>query len=137
MKRFFFSALLVGGVFTMNAQVADPSDPAIGIKTQACAQEVYKDYTMYMTPQHMEVYREWMSRVEIKEIPVSAAETYPLLSAIGLKDKYNPALQRDNAQTFNPATFNPFKYFFEFETKTDKIYRVDQTDYVVVVHAKP
>ena len=84
----------------------------------------------------MQSYRDWLSRVEIKTIPQSAAENYTLLSSVGLKNKYNPALQRDNAQTFNPANFNPFKYFFEFATKTDKIYRVDQTDYVIIVHAK-
>ncbi len=136
MKRLLFSALLVGFALSVNAQVANPSDPAIVAKAQTYAQEVYKDQTVYMSPQHMLVYQEWLSRVEIQTIPQAANETYTLLSSIGLKDKYNPALQRDNAQNFNPVSFNPFKYFFEFETKTDKAYRVDQTNYVILIHAK-
>lgn len=136
MKRLLFSSLLIGFALGAHAQTANPSDPAIVAKAQTYAQEVYKDYAIYMTPKHMLSYQEWLSRVEIKTVPATASETYTLLSNVGLKDKYNPALQRDNAQTFNPATFNPFKYFFEFDTKTDKIYRVDQTNYVVIVHAK-
>ncbi len=136
MKRLLFSSLLIGFALSAKAQTANPSDPAIVAKAQTYAHEVYKDYAMYMTPAHMLYYQEWLSRVEIKTIPVTASETFTLLSNVGLKDKYNPALQRDNAQNFNPATFNPFKYFLEFETKTDKTYRIDQTNYVVIVHAK-
>jgi hypothetical protein len=136
MKRLLFSSLLVGVALGVNAQVASPSDPAIVAKAQTYAQEVYNDQTVYMSPQHMLVYQEWLSRVEIKTVPQSPSETYTLLSTVGLKNKYNPGLQRDNAQNFNPASFNPFKYFFEFETKADKTYRVDQTNYVILIHAK-
>lgn len=136
MKRLLFSSLLVGIALSVNAQVANPSDPAIVAKAQTYAQEVYNGQTVYMSPQHMLIYQEWLSRVEIKTVPQVASETYTLLSNVELKNKYNPALQRDNAQNFNAAGFNPFKYFFEFDTKTDKTYRVDQTNYVILIHAK-
>lgn len=67
--------------------------------------------------------------IQIMQDPVN--EKYPKLSGLKLINKYNAALQRDDA--FDPAHFNPLKYDFVFSAKTKQVYRVDQTDYVIVI----
>jgi len=57
---------------------------------------------------------------------------YTLLSQIPLYDTYNKSLTRD--ESFNPRTFNPFKYQFLFYTKKTLMIRVDGTEYVIVIY---
>jgi len=72
------------------------------------------------------------NRVEIKQIPLDAAnEKYKKLSELNLINKYNPDLQRD--VVFDPANFNPLKYDFVFSAKSTVVYRVDNTNYVIVI----
>lgn len=56
---------------------------------------------------------------------------YRLLSSIPLVNKYNPNLRRDAA--VSPATFNPLKYAFPMSSTKKEIFRVDATDYVIII----
>lgn len=137
MKRLLLSSLIVFSAYCgINAQTATTANQQVSIKTKNYAEEVYKDYTIYTTPAHLALYEENLSRVEVKTLPVSNNENYTLLSSVDLKSKYNPQLTRDNAANFNPAQFNALKYLFDFYPKQDKSYRVDNTQYVIVIHAK-
>jgi hypothetical protein len=137
MKRLLLTSLIVlSACYSSNAQTTAASDQQINIKTKNYAEEVYKDYTAYTSPTHLALYEENLSRVEVKTVPASSTENYTLLSSIDLKNKYNPQLTRDNAGNFNPSQFNALKYFFDFYPKQDKIYRVDNTQYLIVIHAK-
>jgi len=60
---------------------------------------------------------------------------YTLLSQVPLFDTYNKSLMRDGI--FNPRTFNPFKYQFQFYTKETQMVRVDGTEYVIVIYPQP
>jgi hypothetical protein len=137
MKRIFIASLLLLGVAVNGkAQSVNTSDPAFKAKAMVDIEEVYQGYPQYMTPTHIQAYEENLSRVEIKQQPIAPNENYPLLSSIILKNKYNTAMVRDYASNFNAATFNPLKYFFEFYAKQEKIYRVDDSPYIIVVHPK-
>ena len=98
--------------------------------------EVYKDHPEYMTPQHIVLYEENLSRVEIRQLQANEAGVFPLLSSVALKNKYNPSLTTDYGNNFHPGTFNALKYLFSFYPKTDETYHVDNTTYVVIIHAK-
>lgn len=137
MKRLLLSSLIVlSACYSSNAQTTTASDQQINVKTKNYAEEVYKDYTVYTSPAHLALYEENLSRVEVKTMPVSGTENYTLLSSVDLKNKYNPQLTRDNAGNFNPSQFNALKYLFDFYPKQDKTYRVDNTQYLIVIHAK-
>jgi hypothetical protein len=136
MKRIFISSLLLGLAFNVMAQTTNTSDLAFKAKARQDAEEVYKGYPQYMTASHMQVYEEFLSRVEIKQQPIAANETYPVLSSVIMKDKYNTGLVRDNGSNFNAVTFNPLKYFFDLYAKQEKIYRVDNAPYIIVIHAQ-
>jgi len=66
----------------------------------------------------------------VEEAPI-AGEKYPKLSSVSLLNKYNPDLQRD--VDFNQEQFNPLKYNLDFFSKLPKIYRIDNTFYLLVI----
>ncbi len=56
----------------------------------------------------------------------------PLLSSVPLYTVYQKGLAPD--AMFNPETFNPFKYNFDFYSPVKQTFRVDGTGYLVVIH---
>jgi hypothetical protein len=70
-------------------------------------------------------------RIEIKQEPISFNEKYTKLSEVPLNNKYNPALTKDGS--FNVESFNPLKYQMNFYAKTTIVYRVDNTEYLIVI----
>lgn len=134
MKKLLLASVVMLAGYCTHAQTQNASPVTVSAKTKAFAEEVYANNTVYTSPNQLAAYQEILNRVEIKTVPVTANENYTLLSAVALKDKYNPSLVRDNASTFNPAGFNALKYMFELFPKQDKTYRVDGTQYVIVIH---
>src|SRR5690606_34809876 len=98
--------------------------------------EVFADdlQTLVMNDPHRlrALYHILFDRHVFIEVPYSADEKYPKLSSMPLFKYSNPNLQRD--QVFNKETFNILKYDLQFYAPTDKIYRVDNTDFLIVVH---
>jgi hypothetical protein len=133
-KLLLASFLMLSGYCGLNAQTQTAATPEVAAKTKAFAVEVYQTYTVYTSPAQLAAYQQILDRIEVKSLQVTANENYTPLSTVALKDKYNPALVRDNASTFNPSNFNALKYMFELFPKQDKIYRVDGTQYVIVIH---
>jgi len=74
-----------------------------------------------------------LSRIQIKSQPYFPSEGFPRLSTTILRNKCDASMQRDEAN-FNPDTFNPLKYFLNFTPGTSTTYRVDNTNYIIVVH---
>lgn len=70
-------------------------------------------------------------RFEVRTLPYETGEKFPRLSQVSLMNKFNPDLQRD--LVFKPETFNPLKYELDLFAATDKVYRVDQTDYILFI----
>ena len=59
------------------------------------------------------------------------ALNYTKLSQVALFDTYNKGLTRD--ASFNPETFNPFKYWFDYYSKERQYIHVDNTLIVIVI----
>ena len=75
------------------------------------------------------------NRVEIKNIPnQSDQKPCTLLSEVPLMDYYVDNLQRDT--NFNPQNFNPLKYLFNYNSYGSHIYRVDNTNYFIVIKSQ-
>ena len=55
-----------------------------------------------------------------------------LLSEVPLYSDYNKGLMRDAA--FDPQQFNPFKYKFDFYSANKLMYRVDGTEYLIIIY---
>ncbi|MFD0965076.1 hypothetical protein [Pseudofulvibacter geojedonensis] len=53
------------------------------------------------------------------------------LSSVGLVNKYNSGLARD--ASFNPSTFNPLKYQLDIFPSNTVMYKVDNSNYVIII----
>ncbi len=71
----------------------------------------------------------------IKQTQIAdVSKGYMKLSEIEIENTFNSNIQRD--RQFNPVTFNPFKYKLSFFPKSTQYIRVDNTDYMIVVHSQ-
>jgi len=73
-------------------------------------------------------------RVEFKEVKQDLKEKFPKLSEVPLFNKYNPDLKRDDV--VDKATFNVLKYKMRFFANYDVVYRVDNTDTVIIIRSQ-
>lgn len=72
------------------------------------------------------------NRVEIYSI-LNYEKEYKLLSQVPLFDKYNTLIER---KKFKKTEFNPLKYNFDFYAKGTQVFRVDNTDYYIVIKSQ-
>ena len=73
------------------------------------------------------------NRVNIYQENIKDLSTIPLLSNIPTFDIYNHKLNRP---VFNRNNFNPLLYNFNFFLKSKQIYRVDNTNFLVVINPR-
>jgi len=132
MKYLMLISLMCLNFFSFS-QSAGP-DAELLVRAQACAEEVYPECPQYIAANYIAKYAKRLARVEIRTQPITSGEPYRLLSSAGLVNKCNPGLERDNATTFNPEKFNPLKYFLQFSSSEDVVYRVDNTVYLIIIH---
>jgi len=129
MKHLFYSFFTFALIALAN--VSDASAQQVNSKIQ----EVYGDKTQEIAqndPERIKLLNDLLdNRIKIIESPIVGEDKYTKLSSVPLLNKYNTNLKRD--LTFDPANFNPLKYSMNFFTSEVQIYRVDNTDYLIVI----
>lgn len=75
-----------------------------------------------------------LERSQVLQQPFTVGESYPKLSGLKVIDKYIPGLQPDDFS--QPLQVNPLKYTISFYEKKDLVYRIDGTDYVLLIKKK-
>lgn len=129
MKKIHFVIILsICFVFiSVNQAIAQQINPKI--------QEVYGDQTQAILasdPERLTFLNDLIeNRVKILESPISGEDKFVKLSTVSLLNKYNTDLKRDI--TFDPNNFNPLKYNFIVSAKLPIVYRVDNTNYIIVI----
>ena len=73
------------------------------------------------------------NRVLIQNEDVKDISNYSLLSSVPFFDVFNNKMI---IPTFNKDSFNPLIYNFNFNSKRRLIYRVDNTNYLIVIKSK-
>jgi hypothetical protein len=63
--------------------------------------------------------------------PQYKGKKFKSLSEVKLNNKHNTSLQTD--VNYNPKNFNPLKYKFPLHSKSDEMYRVGNTDYIITI----
>ena len=120
----FVICLIFMGINSSEAQQAN-----------AKIQEVYGDkYQEISTndPERIKLLSDLLeNRIKIVEVSSVGEDNYPKLSSVALLNKYNPNLTRDVA--FDVNTFNPLKYNLNFFSTKTEVYRIDNTDYLLVI----
>jgi len=98
-------------------------------------QEVYGDITQQIVqnePERIIALNDLLdNRIKIVVSPVVGEDKYTKLSSVELLNKYNPNLKRDEG--FDPNNFNALKYNMNFFNSQALVYRVDNTDYIIVI----
>lgn len=124
-KVFLVLVLLCGQWLTVVAQ--GNTDPRIA--------EVYGDFAGQLSQEQIAWLKTKLERSSVSKEPVTPAETYPKLSTLPVVNKYVPALQKETV--FDVSHINPLKYRIDFyNTKKDLVYRIDGTDYVLIIKRK-
>ena len=118
-------------LFIAFVNVTDLSAQQINAKIQ----EVYGDKTQELVvnePSRLSFLTDLIeNRIKITESPLTLNDKFTKLSTTALFNKYNNAIARDI--TCDPASFNALKYDLKFSSKTTEIYRIDNTDYIIVI----
>ena len=73
-----------------------------------------------------------LKRTEIVVEKYRQDEKFLKLFSMPLFNKYNINLKKDTV--FTVETFNVLKYNLEFFSKFDKVYRIDETDFILIIH---
>lgn len=134
MKKLLITlSVAAASLFSIGASAQQFNNTVLAAKAALFTTEVTGTSTQYATASHISVNAQLLSRVEIKTQVVQANETFKKLSQLQVVDKYVPTLTND-AGNFNPNTFNPLKYFMNFTAGVTTTYRVDNTNYVIVIH---
>jgi hypothetical protein len=74
------------------------------------------------------------NRFSVITSPNFVNDKYPKLSSVALLNKYNTELRRDDV--FDASTFNVLKYDLNFFSNTSSIYRIDNTNFLIVIKAQ-
>lgn len=97
--------------------------------------EVYGSATDNFTDAQIAWINSQIQRSEVRKVPFSAGEQYAKLSSLKVINKFVPTLTMET--TFDPTHINPLKYAIDFNnTQQDQLFRIDNTDYVLVILKK-
>lgn len=127
MKKVIYTAVLVCSVF-----FAAHSQESVDVRIK----EVYGEHVQSIVlsdPDLLKALNDLLqNRVKIIESAIDTEEKYTKLSQVDLLNIYNPGLKRD--LFFDPSNFNVLKYNLNFfSTKLTYVYRVDNTNYLIVI----
>ncbi|QXP59800.1 hypothetical protein [Olleya sp. HaHaR_3_96] len=109
-------------------------------KEMGMLQEVYQDKLqtyVLSNPQRVKDFKHLLrNRVSIKKIPslVGNKNKYQLISDAGLFNNYNGTLVMD--KSYDPSTFNVLKYNLQFFGIGSSIYRIDNTEYFIIIKSQ-
>jgi hypothetical protein len=126
--KIIVSAALISMPYIANSQnVIALNDPKSNVY------EVYPESFFDNQPDLMTAFLELLSsRIEYRIEPPFSGEKYPKLLDQPLMNKFNNTLTVDTI--FDPKTFNPLKYGIAFFTSQTQVFRINNTDYIMIIH---
>lgn len=73
-----------------------------------------------------------LERIEFTNVKLDQHEKFPKLSQQPLFNKYNDKISRD--VNFDQNNFNVLKYDLNFFSPRTKVYRIDNSDWLIIIH---
>ncbi|WP_294677124.1 hypothetical protein [uncultured Fluviicola sp.] len=96
--------------------------------------DVYGSNFLLQNPELPAVYAKIINeRIDYIVTAATTDEKYALLSSVPLMTKLNPEIQGANFLNFNLNEFNPLAYYIDYFSDRTQVYRVDNTDYIMVI----
>jgi len=100
-----------------------------------CIKEVYQDQADAMVFKHSSerynIYKTFLKHISVEYHPELADKKITSTDDLDLNNEYNSNLKYD--KSYNANTFNPIKYLFPFITYNQKVFRIAQTDYLIII----
>ncbi|WP_157814195.1 hypothetical protein [Olleya sp. Bg11-27] len=115
-------------------------DAPLTAKEMGMLQDVYQDKLqayILSKPQRVKDFKHLLrNRVSIKKMPslVENKNKYQFISDAGLFNNYNANLIMD--KNYDPSTFNVLKYNLQFFGIGSSIYRIDNTEYFIIIKSQ-
>ena len=121
------------------AVYGDNLDAPLTQKERGFILEVYGDYAqkyVFDNPQRLKAIKQILrNRVKVQQaLDEKMKKPCPKLSEVELNMAFNAALKRD--EFFNPSTFNPLKYNFKFYSQGAAMYKVDNSNYYIIINSQ-
>lgn len=73
----------------------------------------------------------YQNQLSVEYRPELREKEFESTNDLNLLNKYNPTLQRDT--NYNASTFNPLKYNIQISPLYKRMYRIANTDYIIIV----
>ena len=135
--NFLIFIIVFGAINLSFSQTENHIETALKINTSMLAkfyEEVYRNSEYTLNSEREGVIKLQIDRIIFIKIPFVENETYKLLSTVIKMDKYNPTLNYDTS-IFDTNTFNPLKYNFNYYLKRNQFFRIDDTEYVIMINS--
>ncbi|MFN4234142.1 MAG: hypothetical protein ACK4IK_04990 [Bacteroidia bacterium] len=71
-------------------------------------------------------------RIKIEEMPYRNDEKFIKISSLQILNKYNSNLKHEKFESIEK--FNPLKYNMEFFSNSMKVYRIDDTNFILIIN---
>lgn len=127
--RYFKKALTLS--ITLALSVTIVSANSTNAKAEAFANQLFENCIEHLDSRLIDDIAEVIERVSIVK---SNEANLPLVSTNGIKSK---CLNNTNLfDNFNPETFNYFLFYLDFWAKETTKYRIDGTEYVLIIQAQ-
>ena len=109
------------------------------VKETKMLEEVYGDklneYVLSKPQRLKDIKHLLRNRIVIKQIDgVTDNNKYQTLSQVGLFNRYNGSLTMDT--NYDPITFNPLKYNLDYHRRGSIMYRIDNTNYFIIIKSQ-
>lgn len=130
-------AITVGGLYTRAQEQAPLAIIPAATSDIAHAAKINEIYTASYLEDAPELRIALMDllahRVSYQLEPVSENNKYPLISSLPLMNRMNPEIVPHDPVNFTPSEFNPLIYSWNFFSDKLQVYRIDGTDYLLIV----
>jgi len=136
MKIYYLSLLVLAAFYPLPAFCQDNQQSHYTkVQVEHFIREVYAnqaDALVFKSPSdRMTILTNLLERLEVVSKPEFKGKKFRLLSELSLVNKYNTNVKRD--LSFETSTFNPLKYQFPIHSKSLEIFRIDGTDFLIVI----
>ena len=137
-RKLVLAFLLCVFSYTVNAQEIIYESKQITVKSNPNLEDefityVFGDNVVTGSQHHKNLIDLLQNRIEFTKLVKNSDsdKDYPNIDQVPLFNKYNESITRDS--TFDENTFNVLKYDLNFFSNFTKIYRVNNTDWVIII----
>jgi hypothetical protein len=137
-RKLVLAFLLCVFSYTINAQEINYESKQTTIKSNPNLEDefitsVFGDNVVVGSQHHKNLIDLLQNRIEFTKLVKSSDsdKDYPNIAKVPLFNKYNKSITRDS--TFDENTFNVLKYDLIFFSNFTKIYRINNTDWVIII----